>query len=229
MAISVIVAPTLGLGAAINAGQAQGRVARGSSGLASRARGCGRVTGGTFAHGQSVDVFTQFSYYVYAVRTSCPQARAVARGWGSITNIDGGAPLDAQVENFACARSSFTQVSPVARCSSGNAVVTIDRAPPVPLISDFANFDIRPTIISQGASNSLYELHWDTWGGSVANATGRASEGVTGHYRTYRLALQAYALGKCQGFLVYTRLRLRDLDVHRTHVETLNCRVGQYL
>ena len=227
-AIAIALAQVLWVAATCDPAPAESRVPDRQSGLASRANGCGQVTGGTFAHGRSVDTFTQFSYYVFAVGTTCSQAHSVARGWGSATNIDGGAPLNAQVQSFACTRSSFTQVTPLARCSSGSAVVTIYRAPPVPLISDFANFDNRPTLITQGASNSLYELRWNSWGGPVANAIGRASEGVTGHYHTYRLALQAYALGRCHGLRVYTRLRLRDLDAHRTQVETLNCRVGQY-
>jgi hypothetical protein len=189
---------------------------------------CGRVTGGTFVSGTTIDPFTQYSYRVYASRTGCSKARAVARGWGKATNIDGGAPLDATVKGFACIRRSYSQVRPVARCTRGSAVVTLEHAPAVPTIVNFTQFEIRPTVISEGASNSLFSLRWSSWGGSTASATGRESEGVTGHYKTHRLALQAFDIGTCQGIRAYTRLNLLDTDSGRRTIQTLNCTVGQY-
>jgi len=189
---------------------------------------CGRVTGGTFASGTAIDPFTQYSYRVYASRTSCSQARAVARAWGKVTNIDGGAPLHATVEGFACVRRSYAQVRPVARCTQGRAIVTLERAPAVPTIVNFTQFEIRPTVISEGASNSLYSLRWSSWGGATASARGRGSEGVTGHYKTYHLALRAFDIGMCRGLRVYTRLSLLDTDSGRRTLQMLHCTVGQY-
>lgn len=190
--------------------------------------GCGHITGGTFASGHTIDPFTQYSYKVYADGVGCQMARRVGRAWGKATHIDGGAPLNATVDGFACARASYEQRSPAASCSRGNAMVTLDDAPLAPTIMNFAKYEVRPAFIAQGASNELYELHWSSWGGPTATASGRGSYGVTEHYHTYRLALSTFHIGVCRGIRVYTRLRLHDLSQGSTSEETLECRTGQY-
>jgi hypothetical protein len=99
----------------------------------------------------------------------------------------------------------------------------------VPAIVLFKDFGIRPSVITQGASNEFFDLRWSSWGGSVARARGKGSEGVTNHYHTYPFSLEAFGLGTCRRHLVYTRLEFTNLhDRHDAGVEDLNCRVGQY-
>lgn len=192
------------------------------------ARSCGRVTGGTFASGRAIDPFTQYSYRVYADGVRCHTARRIGRAWGKATHVDGGAPLNATVDSYACAQAGYAQKTLAASCSRGSATVTLYNAPLTPTIMNFGKYEIRPTYIAQGASNELYELRWRSWGGATAAASGRGSYGVTEHYHTYRLALSAFHIGLCHGIRVYTRLRLRDLSQGSTSEETLECRTGQY-
>jgi hypothetical protein len=78
---------------------------------------CGRVTGGTYSSGQTIDPFTQYSYSVYANGVSCRLARAVGHAWGKATHFDGGVPLDAVVLGFSCERQTYTQTHPAATCT----------------------------------------------------------------------------------------------------------------
>jgi hypothetical protein len=189
---------------------------------------CGQISGGTFASGRAIDPFTQYSYRVYADGVRCQVARRVGHAWGKATHVDGGAPLNATVDGFACSRTSYEQKSPAASCSRGSATITLDNAPLAPTIMNFAKYEIRPTYIAQGASNELYKLRWHSWGGRMATASGRGSYGVTEHYHTYRLSLSAFHIGSCRGIRVYTHLRLHDLSQGGTAEETLECRTGQY-
>jgi hypothetical protein len=189
---------------------------------------CGQITGVIFASGHTIDPFTQYSYRVYANGVRCKIARRVGHAWGKATHIDGGAPLNAAVDGFACARTSYEQKSPAASCSHGSATVILDDAPLAPTIMNFDKYEIRPTYIAQGASNELYKLRWNSWGGTTATASGRGSYGVTEHYHIFRLSLSAFHIGLCRGIRVYTDLRLHNLSQGGTSEEKLECRTGQY-
>jgi hypothetical protein len=100
----------------------------------------------------------------------------------------------------------------------------------VPTIVIFDKFSIRPSSIPQGASNSFFALRWTSWGGAMARATGRGTEGVTEHYVVHAYVLDAFRIGQCRGHSVYTRIRVSNLSTHETpFTEQLNCSVGQYV
>ncbi|HEY4896167.1 MAG TPA: hypothetical protein VII01_08765 [Solirubrobacteraceae bacterium] len=185
---------------------------------------CGHVSGGT-----SNDAFTFYSYRVYASNVACSRAKAVAHAWGRATSFDGPAPLNAIAAGFRCRRHDYSDEP---RCLRGAAVVAVRRAPPVPAIVDntgYVNFALMPATISQGASNQLYLLHWRSWGGSSANASGYLSEGGTAGYpQSHAVLLEASTLATCQGIRVYTLLRITEVQTNVTNTEHLVCSRGEY-
>ena len=198
-----------------------------SCSLGTETADCGRVWGGT-----SNDPFTFYSLHVKTVGTRCSVARAVASGWGKATSFDGGAPLNVRINGFDCTRSSYTQVRPLTRCRSGASVVLIFKAPQVPAIVDYTgyvNFAIKPKTITQGASNELHGLRWISWGSASSTAVGRATaNGSAGYSRDYPAKVNAYAVGRCEGLRVYTRLSIRNLQTRQAVTETLHCQSGSY-
>lgn len=97
-----------------------------------------------------------------------------------------------------------------------------------PTIVEFNRFAVRPSEISQGASNRFFRLHWSSWGSSTARARGRGSAGCCYHIHTYPLTLGAYDVQSYRGRQVYGRLRLRNRATHHVWVEKLNRQAGQY-
>jgi hypothetical protein len=195
-----------------------------ASGASAGTSSCGQVVGGI-----KTDTFSQFSFRVTASGTSCRVADGVAKAWGAATSRDGGAASHITSSGFRCARLSFSSTKPQASCVHRAGRITIYAAPAIVL---FDVLGAKPTEITQGATQLLFDLRWSSWGGDSADATGKGTQGAgAANITTFKLRLTAYDIAKgCfpQSDVYYGKLRIDDLQTHQTYVEVLSCDGGQY-